>query len=255
MILIHRLTPFVIGAIALVGFVLASRFPLTSVWLLPVVFILCSILFARLVNIKVRNIESWILIGTPLMLLFSASLVFLFLDADVLRVALGIITAFFLYFYAENLFGFLHLPVFYQPHALQNLTIVLQVLGMFFFVASAHAFLLFVPFIPITALLIFYAPYVFASVSMSLWMGKAPREIIRRYAIGGTLLFVEFFIVLSYLPSTFTTNAAVLAVFYYLFLGLTRVQVQAKLSRLLLRRYLGLGFGMLLLVILSAQWT
>ena len=255
MILIHRLTPFVIGAVVLVGFVLASRFPLTSVWLLPAVFIFCSLLFARLANMRVSDIESWVLIGTPLMLLFSASLVFLFLDADLLRVALGILTAFFLYFYAENLFGFVHLPVLYQPHALQNLTIVLQVLGMFFFVAGAHAFLLFVPFVPIMALLIVYAPYVFASVSMSLWMGKAPREIIRRYAMGGMLLFVEFFIALSFLPSTFTTNAAMLAVFYYLFLGLTRVQVQAKLSRLLLRRYLGLGFGMLLLVIISARWT
>lgn len=255
MILIHRLTPFVIGATVLSGFMVASRFPLTSLWLLPVVFVVCALLFVRLGGGNVRSRESWMLVGTPLMLLLASSIVFLFLEADSLRVALGMITAFFLYFYGENLFGFVHLPAFYQPHALQNLTIVLQVLGMFFFVAGLHALLLFVPFIPLFVLVIIFVPYTFASIGMSLWMGKAPRELISRYAIGGTVLFVEFFIVLSFLPSTFTTNAAMLAVFYYLFLGLTRAQIQAKLSRRLIKRYVGLGFGMLILVIVSARWT
>ncbi len=244
-----------IGLLVVAGFALASTFRLASVWILPLLFVLVTLLFARLSNMKLRKRESWYLIGTPLMLLFSATLAFLFLDSHFVRVALGLLVALFLSFYAENVFGFIHLPVLYQPHALQNLTMMLQVLGVFLFAAAAHAVLLFVPYIPLVVLIFLFAPYIFISVSLSLWMGKAPREVIRRYAIGGTFLFVESFVALSYLPSTFTTNAAILAVCYYIFLGLTRASVQAKISRHLLRRYLGLGFCMLLLVILSAQWT
>lgn len=255
MILLHRITPFLIGASTLTGFVLASSLPSHSGWLLPLLFLLIFILFARLLNWRPHKTESWLLLGTPLMLLFASEVVFLFLDSATLRLGLSVIAAFFLYFYAEHLFGFVHLPVFYQPHALQNLTMVLQVLAMFFFVAGLHAFVLFVPFIPLIVLVILLIPYTCASIFLSLWMGKAPRDIQRRYAVGGTILFTELFIALSFLPSTFTTSAALLAICFYLFLGLTRAHVQAKLTRRLVRRYLGLSFLMLVLVIMSARWT
>src|SRR3989338_3319017 len=255
MILIHRLTPFVVGVLAVAGFLIASSNPEWTLWIMPLLFVIEGMLLARLTQANARRFESWVLIGTPLLLLMSAISVFLFLESSTLRMGLGAITGFFLYFYSENLFGFVHLPVLYQPHALQNLTMVLQVLGTFFFSAAAYAMLLFVPVIPLLALVVLFTPYIFLAICMSLWMGKAPHEIIRRYAIGGTVLFVELFVALSYFPTTFLLNAALLAIFLYLFLGMSRAQVQARLTRLLLRRYLGLGFGMLLLIVLSAEWT
>lgn len=255
MILVHRLTPFAVGVLAIASFIVASNFPPTTLWLMPLLLVVETLLLGRLTQMNIRRAESCVLIGTPLFLLLSATAAFLFLESSLLRLGLGVIVGFFLFFYSEHLFGFVHLPVLYQPHALQNLTIVLHVLGTFFLAAAGFAMLLFVPFIPLLVIVLLFAPYLFLAISMSLWMGKAPREVIRRFAIVGTCLFVEFFIALSYLPTTYTTNAAVLAIFLYLFLGMSRAHVQARLTKRLLRRYLGLGLAMLLFIILSAEWT
>lgn len=254
-LLIHRLTPFVIGFLAVAGFLLVSLFPSRALLILPLLFVIEALLYAHLAQFRPRSFESWALIGTPLLLLLSGSFLFLFLGSSSLRLGLLVLSGFFLFLYAENLFGFVHLPVFYQRHSLQNLTVVLLLISVFFFSGSAFAVLMFVPVISFIWVVVILTPIVFALLAVGLWMGRMPRERYLLYTFIGVILYLELFIAVSSLPAVFLTSAALLTIPFYLFLGLSRAETQARVGRRLMTRYVGLALVTLFLIVVSSDWT
>lgn len=254
MILVHRITPFLIGIVIAGSLALTSLHPTLSVGVIPAAYVAVFVLLARLTNFRFNAKETWVMVGTPMLFLLSAVMLFLFLDTQVARIAISVTVALLSYFYAEQLFMFVHLPATYQPYALQNLTGILGVLSLFFFVAGSHALLLFER-VPLVVLAVFFFPITFAIIFKSLWTANVPHDVSRLYALGGAVLFTELFASVSYLPTTFLTNAAILAILFYLFLGISRAQSLAKLSRPLLSRYLSVGAVMLVAVIVTAQWV
>ncbi|MEK9130881.1 MAG: hypothetical protein AAB429_02065, partial [Patescibacteria group bacterium] len=248
-----RLTPFAIGIIIAAVMIFTSFNPLSAPWTLPLLLVVVAVLCARLADFRWRDKDFWGLLITPAMLVVSAVLIFILADDGSVRLAIALTTALLMYFYEEHLFRFIHLPAAYQAYGLQNVSGVISIITVFYLMASAYATESFIrPPLFILALVLFVA--LFLVTSAALWMSKVPRERALIYAFGGAVIFTELFIAASYLPTPFMTNGAFLAVLYYLYLGLSRAHVLAKLSQVVVRRYVGIGVVMLSALLLTAKW-
>lgn len=254
MLLIHRLTPFAIGVVIAVGFILTATYPLSAPWLLPAMFVLAVALIWRLAEFKVKDSQRWALTATPIFFLLSAIGLFVLVEDGVARTAIAIVTTVLTFLYAEHLFRFVHLPAVYQAYGLQNIASVMIVLTFFLFASAGEALATFVrPPLPLSALGIFFL--VFVSTYNAFWTAKAPRDRALTYALAGAILFTELFVAVSFFPTAFLTEGALLTILYYVYIGLSRAHVLAKLSRVVIRNYVGVAALVLLALLATASWT
>lgn len=253
MLLLHRLTPFAFAFLIALSLGTTSFYPLLAPWILPIMLVVCFFLCARLADFRWRDKAFWGLIAAPTLFLFGATLLFLLADRGSVRLLIVLATSFLAYFYAEHLFRFIHLPAVYQAHGLQNTGGVMSILTIFYLSASAYALM---SFVRLPLLLLSSALFVWLAISAAsaLWIAHVPRERAFTFALAAAIMFTQLFVAVSFLPTSFMTSGALIAVLYYMFMGLSRAHVQAKLGRKVIRRYVGIGFCMLLALLITAQW-
>lgn len=253
MILIHRLTPFAIGLISALGF--AS---LLLGWTGPVValtaaVVVVALLYGRLLHFEIRAFSFWHFLGTPVLYLAASfGMIFLF-EQQKASVALAVVTVLLLVLFAEYVFQYTHLPSQYQPFSIEYLSLLLNILTVFFLSSVAYGMYLLIQ----APLLLLAVSFLLLSLFIlygTLFVSKADAARSRPYALAGSILTTECFIALAFLPSGLYTNAALLTLFFYVFLGLTRSQVHHKLSSSVVRRYVGVAAVLLVIILLSTSW-
>jgi hypothetical protein len=254
MILLHRVTPFVIALACAAGFFAVIRLGVNPLVGIAGTLMLASLLFARLCEWRVRTFQFWFLVGTPLMFLVSSFGFLLLLEVSWQRVLLACVTVVLVGVFAELVFAYVHAPAHYQAYTIEHLSLALYVLAMYFLSALFFGTRMLLE-LPLAGLCAFFALGVMFMVYGTLWVSKmAPRPAIA-YALAGTVLATELFAVITYLPTGYYTDAALLALYLYLFLGLTRAQLAEKLSRPVVRRYAVTGAVLLVIIVGTAHWT
>lgn len=253
MILIHRLTPFAIGLVATLGFASLLQAWLPAVVSAVTALILVALLFARLLHFRLRTFEFWYFLGIPILyLLASFGMAFLF-EQTVSSLFLAVVSVLFLVLFAEYVFQYTHLPSQYQPYSIEYLSLLLNVLTVFFLSSVAYGTNLLIqtplwllaPIFFLLSLFILYG---------TLFVSKADPSRLKPYAFAGSILTTEFFVTLAFLPSGLYTNAALITVFFYLFLGLTRAQVHHKLSAAVVKRYVLISAILFIIILSSTDW-
>ena len=158
-----------------------------------------------------------------------------------------------LFFYIEHLFHYLHLPTRYQAYTLEHLSLVLNILTIYFISVVGFGARMFLSIPLWFACVVFFLVAFFVIFDM-LWVSKVEAKMAWPYAIAGTVLATEIFAAVSFLPTGFYVNAAILAVFFYLFLGLTRAHFLDALTHTLVRRYLAIASFLFVIIMGTAQW-
>ncbi len=253
MLLLHRITPFVLSLFLFLGLFFISFHPMSALWFLPVIMAVCIFLFGRLANINLQEKESWWLVVIPFLYIFSSLLLFLLTDDAFIRVLVIFASAFMIYFYAEHLFRFVHLPSTYQAYSLQNSAGIMAVMSIFFLASGGYA-LFFFARIPLSLFIVIFGVLVVILSYAALWISKVQKDRIPVYALAAGVLCSELLAAVSYLPIVAITSGAMIAVLFYMYLGLCRAALLAKLSKMVVRRYLVIGTLMLLAIILTAEW-
>lgn len=254
MILLHRLSSFLVGLLVTLGFV--SFF---FQWVHPFLTIfLCTasvtLVLGRLLGWQVRTFQFWHLLGTPLLFLLSSFGPFFLLETSVPKIALSVFVAGLIFLFVEHVFSFIHLPIAYQPFTLEYLSQLLHILSVFFVSVLGFGLLLFLQ-TPLWVISLTFFLILFFIVYGTLWAGKVDADRARPYAFAGAVLTTELFAVLSFLPTGFYSNAAFLALGVYVFLGLSRAHAHHKLSKEVLRRYLIVFTSLTILITLTSQWV
>lgn len=253
MILLHRLTTFVIAACAVCVFGILLYIPDMSIAALVIGCGFIPLLFARLLKWEAKRFVFWVFLLLPFFLIASALLFFFFLESEFLKVILGTVVTLALWLYAEGVFTFYHVPASYQAYTLEYLSLVFSILSAFFFTSGLYAMGLFMQLpIWIPALAVFV--FTFLTSLTVLWVSKVTIPVAIRFAVVGAILAVESYCVFSLLPTSFLSNAAGFAVCLYVFLGLSRAQALDALSKIVLVRYISVGGTLLLIIFASARW-
>ena len=209
---------------------------------------------AKLAGWSWQRADFWLLISTPFSFIVLSFFALLFLEGEVLKIILGLITVALLWLFAENLFNFVHLPGAYQVNALEYLTWVLNLLSVFFLATGFFALRLYFG-LPFWLLIIVFLLAMFGLSTSTLWVEKIESSKILPLGIGAAVLSSEFFVVLALLPIGFLSNAAFLSIFFYSFFGLTRAFLSGKLSSAVCRHYLLAAVLFSFLIIITTRWT
>ncbi len=255
MILLHRITPFFIGLSAALGF--ASMLVLYTQPLLTMLLtiIVVGLLLTRLVGFAPRQFQYWMLFGTPMLFLISSDGLMLFLERSFAQIVLAVTVSLFLFFFSEHVFSYVHAPVNYEAYAIEHLSLVLNVASVFFVSVTAFGTRIFLPtYAPIPALTILFFLIALFVMYGTLWASKVDLRQARLFAFCGALLVTELFLTVTYLPTGFYTNAALIALTVYLFVGLTRAHFVEKLSPSLIRRYAVSAVLLLGCIVGTAKW-
>jgi len=253
MILIHRLTPFGIGLFVALGFASLFLGWLSPLWSIVLTFLPVAFLYARLLHFRVRTFQFWHFSGTPLLYLLASFGIIFLLEQELFGIMIAALSFFFLVLFAEYIFQYTHLPSQYQPYSIEYLTLLLNVLTIFFLSSLGYGtnLLIQMPLWILSPLFFFISLFILYG---TLWVSKADEKHAKSYALAGSVLTTEFFTALAFLPSGLYTNAALITIFLYLFLGLTRAQAHHKLSAKVAHRYLIVSGILLLVIILSTAW-
>lgn len=256
MILLHRITPFFIGLISALGFVGLLSTSFNPFAVLGLVLLLVLLLLVRLVGFRPGQFSFWIFIGTPFMFLASSFLLELFFENRPEQIGLAVCTALLIFFFAEHLFNYLHLPSNYQAYSIEHLALALNVLTVFFISAAGFGLniLLQVQHFGLLVMSVLFFLITLFVIYSTLWVSKVEGKKTKRYALAGAVLTTELFAVLTFLPTGFYTAAAILTLFFYLFLGLMRAHFLDQLSKTVLRRYLLISGVLLLVILIFSRW-
>lgn len=254
MILLHRITSFIIALLIAVGFGALILYSESAFVTFLIFTTIVGFLFARLLKWEIKRFSFWVFFGTPIFFIFSSVFFYLFLENDIAKIFLGVIVTLGAWLYAENLFSFYHLPSAYQPYALEYLSLVLYVLSAFFFTSALYAaqlFLLLPIWVP--ALAVFWT-VLFATIGV-FWVSKVTAETSSLFAFIGAVLLTELYMVTALLPTSFVVNAAIFSIFLYSYLGLSRAHVLDKLTKPVLHRYLAVATCLLVAIFITARWV
>ncbi len=254
MILLHRLTPFAIGLVASLGFAGLFLGWLPPVWCVVATLLPLAFFYGRLLHWHIRTFQFWHFFGTPMLYLLAVfGMIFLF-EEQMMGIVLAALSVLFAVLFAEYIFQFTHLPSQYQPYSIEYLSLLLNVLTIFFLSSVGYGTNLLIQ-MPLWILApIFFLLSLFVQYG-TLWVSKADDAHAKPYAIAGAFLTTEFFVAFAFLPSGLYTNAALITLLFYLFLGLTRAHAHHKLSTKVIARYVITAAILFLIIVASTAWV
>ncbi|MBU0707628.1 hypothetical protein KKG41_04620 [Patescibacteria group bacterium] len=142
----------------------------------------------------------------------------------------------------------------YQVNALQNISSYMNLLSVFTLVSVCYGLILYLAW-PGWLLSIFVFIIIALLTFQTSWASKVLFRRASRFGIICGLIGAEIFWAVYFLPSSFLVNAMILTVAYYVILNLGRYYLQDQLKKIVIMRYLFIGFAVLLLTVVSARWT
>lgn len=199
------------------------------------------------------NGDFWRLLIGPVIFIASAFLFVLFIDSFLIRWLVAALAAVFLGFFLENFFYYSYQPGRYQPYALENTANYFNLLSVFLFFSSAYSLIVFLD-LSMTILAILILLVVGLLSYQVTWFYKIPLSKSWLYLLISLLLAIEFFWVVSFLPTSFYVNGLILAVVYYFILGLIYSHLLDKLDKRVIRRYALVSLGALVIILGTARW-
>jgi hypothetical protein len=254
MLIFFRAIPYAILLTAVSGFAWMIWQP-SWFWIGALgAWVVCIYLYARLVSFDWQEKTYRFFVLTPLLFLTSSLGMFLFLESLWSQIALALVTIIGLFFFAEQIFYYLHLPARYQAYAIEQVSLVLHILTLYFFACAGFGLQLFLH-APLWLMAIGAAAVVSYALSATFWVSKIEHALVRSAVLSGAVLMTQWFVGLSFLPSGMYVNAGLFLLGFYVFLGLTRAAFFENLSPAFLRRYLLIACGLFLCMISTAQWV
>jgi hypothetical protein len=253
MLLLFRLTSVLIALITISAFVLMVLGTTHPLVVLLTSMLLVAFLIARLLRFQVHTFQFWHLLGTPMLFLGSSYAFLFFLEQPYALILLGVVTVLLLTLFTEHIFSYIHLPTLYQPFSIEHLGQLTNILALFFLSSVGFGLRLFLQ-APLWLLGVAFFLLSWFVVYGTLWASKVEPKRAKPYAIAGAILTTELFVAISFLPSGFYTNAAFIALTFYIFLGLTRANALHRLNKTITRRYLLIFILLASLIVFTSQW-
>ncbi len=166
---------------------------------------------------------------------------------------LFILNAVYLYFYFRTIYYYLIQPTLYKDLSFENVSSYGNFLT-FFFVSSVIYGLQSFLNITVWPLMIALTIIAILIVYQVIWANKIKSKFSIIYILISSLVLVELGWSISFLPLNFNVAGLLLAISYYMLIGLVRHHLLEKLDKKIVKLYLMFGFGSIFIVLLTARW-
>ncbi|USN53997.1 MAG: hypothetical protein H6760_02395 [Candidatus Nomurabacteria bacterium] len=225
------------------------------VWIIGAILTVWNILSVYLLaGRQWRSLTFWSLLILPFWLYLSSQSIVLFITSSFIRWGITIIIPFALGFYYRQIFHYHYSPGRYQPFALENLSNGFALVVMFFASASLYGMIVFLGFNWFMLLPFWVLVVVSVSYEM-LWVKKTLDVRGWRWFAVFSIMLSEVFIVMSFFPTNFIVNGAVITIIYYTLVAMHRAALKEKIERNMILRPLVLSFILLVIILGTASWV
>ncbi len=221
-------------------------------WLIGPLLLLLALTIWELAN-RQRQKNFWYFLSSPALFLVSLFLNLLFIEQSAIRWLIGLAGAVFLAIILENLFVYFHQPHRYQPCALENIYNYFNLLALFLFFSGVYSLIIFLDLpVALLAVLIFAVVVIFGFQAG--WLYQLAPAHSWFYWLTLALMMTELFAAVSFLPTSFYVNGAILASAYYFLSGLICSRLLNRLERTIIKRYCLIALAALVIILGTARW-
>jgi hypothetical protein len=159
----------------------------------------------------------------------------------------------FIYFYLRYIYYYLVRPEFCRADTIKIISAAGNFFMVFFSASAVYGLQSFLN-LPVWLLMVCLLFMIFLAVYQIMWANKIKiKTALAFILIIGVILF-EVGWSISFLPLKHDINGLVLAVYYYILIGLSFSYLAGSLNRKIVKNYLIFGFLGTLLVLLTARW-
>jgi hypothetical protein len=266
--LLHRLLPYFGGiVIALLAEYVIYR---PEFWKISIVasWLVIVIVSWAIDNKERRAFDLWSILFRPAFFSTWGICLILFVGTVLSRHLLALSLAIVPIIYWENLWRYAWAPDRYNPESLENISIALDSLavwyvGLLFYNLLLDSSVLQFSAETWSALWQNNAALVATALTMlsvflmdfnTLWLKRYDQEKTKLWIIVTTLIIGEVFWVINYLPHAVPVKAALLVFSYYLLTSLGRAHLDGTLRLVIIRRYVYLSAVILVLIFTTSRW-
>jgi hypothetical protein len=220
-----------------------------------ILFVILFLVFFSVKNIKVRgdlDIKWYIFLIFPILLEISF-VTYLMMEMDYLRPhLLLLVNSVILYFYFRTLRSFF--SGVDRGDSLNNITIFGNFILVFFMASSVYGLQSFLRF-PVWILMIVFVVFLAMIVYSVMYINKIKYNIALFYVLIVCLVMMELAWSIYFLPVTYKISGLVLAIGYYIIMGLSRHHLKDSLNPRTVKLYFSFGFVSIILVLLTSRWV
>lgn len=227
--------------------------PKTFFWLSPSLLIVIVLAIFFLTGLHFKNKKLWYFFISPFLYVLGSLNFIIFLEMRWLKIGFIIVISILLGLYLENLYSFNYKPEKYQTYGMQNFSSYFNLIALFFIYTSLFGYIIFLQ-ISVWIVLILAGIFSMLATYHTMWIAKINFEQSWLYILVTTLLIVQGFWVIAFLPTSIYVNAILLASIYYVVVGLTLNQLLGILDKSVIKRYTTVLIIIILITLLSAKW-
>lgn len=223
-------------------------------WLAPFILVVFILSLWLLTGRKIKKINFWHLIIT--LVLFSAGGLFFlaFLEGQLLKQLFVTGLTISIWVFLKTLFLKFHQKSKYQLYSLENISINLNLLTIFFITSSFFSLIIFLGVSFWFLLVIFSLIVTFLNYQL-IWVGGVKLKVGWPYILIITIALIEIFWAISFLPTSVYVNGIIMTVSYYLMSGLARNWLLGIREKRVIKRYLLISIIVLIIILLTAKWV
>ncbi len=249
----NRLLPLLIPILILILFEVFFFYP--GMFYVSLVLANLLIFFAITQFSKASNAdkERWNYLILPVCLVTSLAVYSTLLTNKIIVQTLFVLNIVLLYYYLRSVYYYLIYPAGYTPGTIENFSSFANLLVIFWSASVIYGFQSFLN-LPIWLLIIVMLAAASLVIYQVLWSNKIDIKKSLIYILVGCLILVELSWAASFLPFNYNITGLIIAICYYMLIGLIRFYLLNKLDKKVVRFYLGLGLSSIILIILTAQW-
>jgi hypothetical protein len=213
------------------------------------------LVFFSVKNIKIRgdlDIKWYVFLIFPILLEINF-VTYLMMEMDYLRPHyLLLINTVILYFYFRTLRSFF--SGIDKGVSLNNITIFGNFILVFFMASSVYGLQLFLR-VPVWILMIIFALFLIMIVYSVMYINKVKKGFTLFYVLIVCLVMMELSWSIYFLPVSYKISGLVLAIGYYMIMGLLRHHLIDTLNPRTVKLYFSFGFLSIILILLTSRWV
>lgn len=156
----------------------------------------------------------------------------------------------FLYLYLKNIYYYFLNQKLFQAKILKNIFLYGSFLSFFFMASSIYGLQSFLN-LPVPYLVLILLAAALLIIYQSIWDDREPPLL---YILIISLVIIEAGWGIFFLPVNYNVAGLALAIFYYILINLTKLDMAGNLSRRFVKIYLLFGFFTIFLILLTARW-
>lgn len=206
----------------------------------------------RILNIFAEEKNYFFLIS-PIFLLCGTILFLMFLKSNVLIHSSILFFSFIFFLFSESLFANFY-DYQHQSYPLENVLTGINLLALFLIYSHIFLFLTLFHF-PLWVMLVILILITFISSYQLFYTYKIARKINYLYSIITTIIILEIFWSIMFLPTNFYVNGLILINVYYIIIGMSYFYFMETLTKARIIRHLSISLIIITLTLITAKWA